>query len=500
MLIMGAVTGTSVFRLDGYNTIWNDEIGYLRAVRTMRTQGLPTGVQSYNEVASDIPAYGAYIVLTYLPYAAVSFLTGLTSHNFMYYCNVLMVVLANAAFLRLVKPDGKKTIWLIALSTLSLVYERYIWSGMSEASYCAFLIVALACFLWLLDGRKHERWKENVVLLGVTLLILFYGMLRAFHYAWLLIPAYYILTSDRKRWVKVVSLLGGIAAIGICFTAAGYLTDHWRAEFYSSGIETLDNLAKYLEMVTSGFGGIRQFLSEAFRINVSAIGSVIEYLKGGKMSGVVLVVFFVQELILLAETVRGIVTGDRRTAWLMGLTLVIGGMIYEADIILYTIDQCLRMLLSFVIFSGYLICMKAHPVSKGVRQGVEIALVVTALCLNPSSFALPQTDDGVDADELSASLAATLELDENDPWGNTIAKPVESSHLQTTICLPVYMNTSTCTKSYLSAAIANDAVKSKYIMLPDSNSLNETCAEKYEIVWQGDGHTLYQVWETEDGN
>ncbi|MCD8047487.1 MAG: hypothetical protein LUD80_02765 [Clostridiales bacterium] len=104
----------------------------------------------------------------------------------------------------------------------------------------------------------------------------------------------------------------------------------------------------------------------------------------------------------------------------------------------------------------------------------------------------------MDIDDLTSTLAEVLELDENDAWGNTIAKPVESSHLQTTICLPVYMNTSTCTKSYLSAAIANDTLKSKYLMLPDGNSLNTTCEEKYEIAWQGDGHTIYQVWADGD--
>ncbi|MCD7761518.1 MAG: hypothetical protein LUH16_07075 [Clostridiales bacterium] len=333
---------------------------------------------------------------------------------------------------------------------------------------------------------------------GVTLVILFLGMLRAFHYAWVLIPGYYIIVSDRSRRVKIAALLGGMAAVILCFAGSQYLSAHWAAVFYSDTGKITETLMGYLELVASGLGGIKQFLSQVIQINISAIGSVIEYLQGGKMSGVVLVVFFVQELVLLVETVRGIVTGDRRTAWLMGLTLVIGGMIYEADIILYTIDQCLRMLLSFVIFSGYLICMKAHPVSKGVRQGVEIALVVAALCMNTSSFALPQADNGVDTEELTASLASALEPDEDDLWGNTIAKPVESSHLQTTICLPTYMSTSTCTKSYLSAAIANDTVKSKYIMLPDGNSLNATCEEKYEIVWQGDGHTIYQVWKTEN--
>ncbi len=495
VIVMGATTGTSVLQLDAYNTTWNDEVGYLRAIRTMRTQGLPTGIQSYNEVASDIPSYGAYTILTYLPYAALSFLTGMTSHNFMYYCNVLIIVLANAVFLRLVKPDAKKTVWLIVFSCLSLAYQRYVWSGMSEALFCSALIVAVGCFLWLSDGREHSRWKENVVLAGVTLIILYCGMLRSFQYIWLLIPLYYLLVSDRKPVGKAIFLLGGLVAFGICFSVSRYLMDHWRAVYYYNIVG--DNMEKYLELLSSGLGGIRQIFSEVLQANISAIEAVIGYLKEGSLNGVILATFFIQELLLFVETVRSIVKREWQTAWLMGLTLMIGGVIYEATIILYVVKQCPRMVLSAVVFSGYLLCMRAHPVSKGVRQGAETALVVAALCINTSSFSIPQARDGVDIDVLTSSLAEVLELDEDDSWGNTIAKPSESGHMQTTICLPAYMNTSTCTKSYLKKAIANDTVRSKYILLPDGHSLCEACEEKYEIVWQGDGHTLYQVWDTE---
>ncbi len=499
-LILGAATGTSVVQLDGYNTTWNDEIGYLRAVKTMRAQGLPTGMEGYNEMASDIPAYGAYIVLAYLPYVALSFFTGLTSHNFMYYCNVLMVVLANAVFLRLVKPDAKKTVWLIVLSSLSLVYQRYVWSGMSEATFCAALIVVSACLLWLFDGREHPRWKENTVLAGATLVILFCGMLRAFHYAWLLIPAYYVIVSRRKRGVKAACLLGGIAAMGLSFALSRYMASHWAAEYFSDSLETMENLRTYLGMLFGGFSGVKKLVKTVLQSNLSAMGSVIDYVQRGRFVGVVLITFFVQEIILLGETICSIVGKKWRTAWLMGLTLAIGGMIYEANILLYIIDQSARMMLPVVLFAGYLTCMEAHPVSKGVRQGVETALMVAALCLNTSSFALPQADDGADVDSLTTSLAEALELDEDDAWGNTVTKSVEYGNMQTVICLPSYISTSTCTKNYLKAAIANDAVKSKYILLPDGHSLCEVCAEKYEIVWQGDGHTIYQVWDEEDGD
>lgn len=120
VLFIGYVSGTSVFRLDALHTIWNDEIGYFRAVKIIRMQGLPTGIQSYNEVASDIPAYGAYTIITYLPYVFVSFVTGVFSVNFMYYGNVLLILIANVVFVVLLKPDAKKPVGFLSFLSFHL--------------------------------------------------------------------------------------------------------------------------------------------------------------------------------------------------------------------------------------------------------------------------------------------------------------------------------------------------------------------------------------------
>ncbi len=486
--ILSLATHTGLLRLDAYHTTWNDELGYLRAVRIIRSQGISTGVAGYNEVASAIPAYGAYSILVYLPYVAASFLTGISSHNFMYFCNVLMIAIANLIFVFLVRPDEKKTVWLILFSSFSLVYERYVWSGMSEASHCAFAIVMLACLLWLFQEREKPLWKERTVLWFAIGISLYFGMLRPFHYVWLLVPIVYIAWKQKKktRWVEILCVVVGVF---LCYRLYLFLAANWSVEFFSDS-STTDMLTSYLQMLRHGQvgGAIRGVLHS----NNEALRVVYERLRGLKWAGIVVTTFCLNEIILLIQTVRSWISKNKNQAVLTGLCFLIGILIYEANIVLYSVNQSHRMLLCVVVFSAYLICMgESWPLGKGVRQGVETAMILAALCINTDSFALPQVNEAVDVAELTNSLADVLVFDEEDAWGNTIAKNVESHNLYVSFCLPTYINTNTCQDSYLESAIQSDEIKSKYIMLTDGHALNALCEEKYEIVWQGEGHTIY---------
>ena len=43
VIILGITSETSIFNLDAYSTVWNDELGYMRAVRIIRKIGIPGG-------------------------------------------------------------------------------------------------------------------------------------------------------------------------------------------------------------------------------------------------------------------------------------------------------------------------------------------------------------------------------------------------------------------------------------------------------------------------
>ncbi len=489
-LIIAAVTGTGLFRLDAYATSWNDEIGYLRAVRIIRTQGIATGVQSYNEVASDIPAYGAYTIITYIPYVVMSFITGISYHNFMYLCNILIIIIANTVFILLVRPNKEQTCWLILFSSLSLVYERYVWSGMSEAMHVAFLIVILACFIWLFSEKEKNRKKELAVFICCTLLILLFGMIRSFNYIWIFVPVYYVIKKKSNKKVKAATVLTMLAMVALSYIFYRYLSAHWSAKYFSD-TSTTQNLNNYLTLIKNG--ELIRIIKNLVWANINAFSTVIKKVMTGKFVGVVVTTFYLHEIALLIQTVKLGMSGKKKDMALPLLCLIFGFLIYEANILLYDINQCHRMMLSFVVMSGYLICILCDIKIKAARQVAEVILVTAALCMNTSAFKLPQKNEAVDMEQLEEEISELFSCDEDDAWANTIAKNSTSGNKYITIALPLYMNTSTCTNSYLENAVSNDEIKSKYIMLTYENELNELCTEKYDIIYQNYGYTIYRT-------
>ena len=456
------------------------------------------GVQSYNEVASDIPAYGAYTIITYIPYVLMSFLTGISGHNFMYFCNVIMIIIANAIFIILVKPDTKKTCWLIVFSSLSLIYERYVWSGMSEASNCAFYIVMLACSLWLFSDKEKSTKKELFILVILTLLILYYGMVRPFNYIWILIPAIYVLRGKCKKPIKISVIILMFASVILCYLLYHYFQLHWAAKYFS-GSGTSQKLMDYLTLIKDGHFG--QVFKDIVSTNIDAVKTVWQKVRygspgtdGSAFKGVVIAIFYIHEIILIAHIFYAKHCGKKNEVILTIVSSISGILIYESTVMLYDVNQCYRMILGFVVMSGYMICvLSCNKYIKIARQVSELVLISTMLYFSPNCFALPQKNASVDISEIEDDLSEIFSYDENDAWANTIAKNVESSNMYVIIALPTYINPSTCKDDYLEEAISNDEIKSKYVMLTDTHSLNEICSDKYEIIYQGYGHTIYQT-------
>ena len=110
--IIGLISGTNPLRLDAWNTTWNDENGYFRVIRTMRNYGVPQGMTGFNEITSGNVPFGPYNIFTYIPYYLLSFITGCSSHNYIYLCNIIMAVLANLILVALTRPSKRRSFLL----------------------------------------------------------------------------------------------------------------------------------------------------------------------------------------------------------------------------------------------------------------------------------------------------------------------------------------------------------------------------------------------------
>ena len=123
--LLQLLTGTSALRLDAWNTTWNDEVGYFRVIRLLRHEFYPRGMYGFNEDAPANLAYGPYNIFTYLPYFVLSFFTGVENHNFIYYSNAALAVLAGLFYVLLVRPRAREGFFTVLFLVTYLVAGRY---------------------------------------------------------------------------------------------------------------------------------------------------------------------------------------------------------------------------------------------------------------------------------------------------------------------------------------------------------------------------------------
>ena len=499
--LLQLLTGTSALRLDAWNTTWNDEVGYYRVIRLLRYEFYPQGMYGFNEDAPAHLAYGPYNIFTYLPYFVLSFLTGIEGHNFICFCNVILAVLAGRFYVLLVRPGAKQGFFTTLFLVSYLVAGRYIWSGMSESSYNFFLIFFTALVLWMVKNPNASNSKTSVgsqkaALTAMILIVFFWNTMRPYYFPLLLIPVYMIfrkksrLSAGAKAFFLVLCAAAAAASLGLFFFFTGYNVA--RYFFDSTQTETLKQL------LSSGSPVI--MIKEILRSNLDALREIKGYLRDSRWAGGIPLLYFAQSLILLIILVRTLFTKpakkDDRCAVIFFMLLA-GAAIYEANVVLYSPVQLHRMMLAVTLAYGLLIIELGTTPSHIAGELAVLAVMLFFVLRAPQNFRLPQVDENtlstVEEEALKLELRGVLPL-EDAPWDNTIAKLPESEALQWEYMLPTYTSLNVCQTHVLEKLLTDGTVRSKFVLLADGSDLNKLCvAQKYRVVWQGYGRTMYQT-------
>lgn len=479
LMILCIVQKISPFEIDAWNTTWNDEVIYQKIVRVIHDYGQPTGICSYNEVESQYPAYGPWIFTTYIPYSIFSVLTGVNFHNFMIVENVIMIVVANIIFIFLVRPKGKQLFFLCMFSLLSIVHERYVWSGMSEASIFAMIIVVMGITLRILQNSE----KRSLLLGIAAFLILFYGISRPFLLVYLLYVWAGIWTSEKSKsgkWIySIVLFFLAITSIFLYF----YLANTSTAQYFSG-----HGMAYFLELLQNG--KFITLLKWIYQCNIDAIKVVLSSYALKKWIAFVVLNFVIELIILLIMCIK---EKSKNKKIFLAASIIIGCAIYESTIILYSAMQLHRMLLGCVIGFAYIICVMFEKRVNSIYLGLQILCTVFLLKTNADSLFLPvKTENVIDYEALENSLESAVVYSEDDRWKNTVALIPVSSDLYLWYCFPSYSAFSMCTEDYLKNAITADTLKSRYIYLKEDSELSSLCFEKYPAVWSQEGYVIYE--------
>ena len=514
--IIGLITGTSPLKLDAWNTSWNDENGYFRVIRTMRHYGIPQGVTGFNEITSGNIPFGPYNIFTYVPYFLLSFITGCSTHNYIYYCNLILAVAANLIFVLLTRPSRKNS-FLIALFFLTqLIIARYTWSGMAEASYHFYIVVFMGLIIWFLRSEDASAACKNLALLVMIALTFCFSVMRPYFLPLFLIPLYLLIFRNPRmggvlRFLFTLLILASMA--GSLFLM--YYLMNYIAEYFE-----IAPAMRLMQLIRGG--GLGGITSGLLQVNKDSVHSALDLLKEYRWAGGVAFLFYFEWILLFLEFLYTLIARRKDgSAAVLFLLLLSGGLIYEATIMLYKAYQLHRMLLAITIaYTLFLIEFgSALPWVNGIAV---ICLVAFYVLMKPSAFALPQTADSTVSDaqyrtykkELISLLpyADPLASQEGgsrrggksrisdafrtppslDPyWNNTVAKITEDNHIQLSYLMPDYLSFNICTEKYMKKAVSTDSFNSRYVMVKTDTELDEMCASRYRLLWKEHDHSIY---------
>ena len=508
--LIGLLSGTSPMKLDAWNTTWNDEVGYYRVVRILRYYGVPRGMTGFNEITSGNVPYGPYNVFTYIPYYLISLVTGCDSHNYIYFCNIIMAVLANIVFVALVRPGRMQSLLTALFFLTQLIAARYTWSGMAEASYHFYIVVFMGLVIWYLKSPDASRLSKDLALLAMVLLTFAFGVMRPYFAVMFLIPLYLLVFRNNKigefsRFISTLLILAAMfGTVVLMYYFMGFIAEYFEVA----------PALKLAQIIRSGQAG--QIFQSLLQVNKESVRSAIDMIKEYRWAGGIAFLFYFEWAILFVEYIAALVKRKKDgSAAVMFLLLVSGIMIYEATILLYKSYQLHRMLLAITIaYSLFLIAF--GTILPWVNAAAVIACVCFYIVMKPAAFALPQINADSITDEQLQEYKETLiknlpmqqvpaigmfdAPDSLDPyWENTVAKITEDNNVQLSFVLPDYLSLNFCSEKYMSQCIKNDGFSSRYILVKTDSDLNEMCRTRYKNIWEGIGHSIYdRTKKTED--
>lgn len=489
--IRGVISNTNISDYDAYSTSSNDEIGYYRSIVCMRKQGLPKGVNGYNEYRSRYPAYGYYNYVTYFPYLLMSFITGIETHNFIVYSNVIMMMTAYLVLVLLLKPKAISCFIMGIFQCGNLMLSRYIWSGMSEANTISGTIVIFAIWIYLYKSRsvKNISKKELFLLITQINLIWFYGLIRPFNWFYLIIPMMFIWDYVKKKKLKCFFEVSIVAITLLLCRLYLWMSNNICSQYFSS-TNPMDELWNYIKC-----GKIGLFFSKAADINFRAIEDIIWGFGGGGVSPLISIVSFQVGAVVFIG-IWLCIFNCNRSVWIQYLTIVFGTI--EANLLFYQVTQFHRMLLCVMVGGMILVCF----LEKQTLYGFINMLAVGVILLKAQSkgmafeerFALPQKMmSDMEIEKVKDDILEELVYDESNEWNNTVAKMPNSKNLWIYFCIPPYISTQSCTEDYILDAIDSGSLKSKYVLVDEDDvKLLKACeGNGFKNIWSDYGVVIY---------
>jgi len=477
-LIYCAMQGRTIGQVYLPCSEWNDELFYYKQVEAMVEFGYPKGYFGFNESHALKLSYAAWSPVLVFPWVLWGLVFGWNMLSPIV-CNIVLLTIAVAGFVWLVKPTWKQLGILTLLFFLYTPFVRYMLSGMPEIICFSFLILFYGLAISFLQKESYGKIVWMLVFSGLLTLM------RPYMLVFMLLPmAFWI---RKNKWQGIIGSLTVSGVVGVTYI----LIKHYLGAEYFAPLFFTDWVTAFFEQGL--FGGIRYFLGKLYWNGLGFLQHMNSGIQDGLASGAFFSGYVVMMLIFLWQSVadfrklRKTKKEELRNILIIEAHLAFSfvAMLF-ALLLMYKLTEGSKHLLTFMAAGVFIISlMRTKFYKKAVLIGAVFAYFYSYMAVDPYDYQVPFVEEGrqVQVQEWEEVFAEKLTLvEENIPnydnaiiwvFSDMVDGQSVTNKWQLYYGLPNGFGISCCMRDYI---IANfDNLQNRYIGTVNGGEIDQMC-------------------------
>lgn len=342
---------------------WSDEITYYKQIEGILSHGMPRGYFGYNQSKALYGPLAVWGVVPLIPYVVWGFFFG-WNYCSPIYANIFFCIVALTFFYRLLRPKKAEMITIALFWVINLFLNRYILSGVIEASMIAQLMIVMTCGEYLLSKRIRERREEDsspvkdrVVFILCTVMVCFLTLARPYFAVFFMIPLWKAIKDKNKKWIAMLPFLA-IGIIGVFFLNSKYF-----CSTYFSSVITFEKI-KSLK-----FSGLLESILEMAKL----IWYAVRYKGSGPGWYYLLLLLELAGMVCVCIHRR---CSREEIPPIFFVALLGDSLIVFSIIVMYSLGVGARHILTLIVVNALLLIIETHFLWGGILSVVCIGAII----------------------------------------------------------------------------------------------------------------------------
>lgn len=395
---------------------WSDEITYYKQIEGILAYGMPRGYFGYNQSRALYGSLGVWGLLPLIPYVIFGFFFG-WNYCSPIYANILFSMLAFLVIYIFLRPNTRSLGAISIFWITNQFLNRYVLSGVVEASVILQLIIITSCGEYLLSekirtqsGRSFTPHKDSIVLVVCTFLICLLTLTRPYYGVLFLIPLWKAVKDKNKKMFFILPFLA-IATICLFF-----INNHYFCSVYFNNIFTFE------KMRSAGLGGMVLSLLNSIVEILRLIWYALRY-KGSGVGWYYLLLgleLFGMAVICILRKIH-----KQAVSPLYIITLIGNSLILISIIEMYQLGVGARHILALLTVNAVVMILESH---------FSWGILLTAICLfsiwqTQGADGLPYAEESYSLymDSLEEAFSEIIQISDDISYDNVVAMPTADS-------------------------------------------------------------------------